>query len=85
VPVCGTGNVDSAERIVAGGIGIWTFHGSDDPRVPVDNTRRMLAALREAEGRPRYTEYPGVKHDSWIDAYLEPNLHRWLFEQARPQ
>ena len=85
VPVCGTGNVDSAKRIVAGGVNIWTFHGSDDPRVPVDNTRTMLAALREAGGRPRYTEYAGVKHDSWIDAYLEPNLHGWLFEQTRPR
>ena len=84
VPICGTGNVDSAERIVAGGAAIWTFHGDDDPRVPVENTHRMLASLREAGGRPRYTEYPGVKHDSWIDAYLEPDLHSWLFDQSRP-
>lgn len=84
-PVCGTGNVDSAKSIVAGGTAIWTFHGDADPRVPVENTRKMLAALREVGGHPRYTEYPGVKHDSWVDAYLELNLHSWLFEQSRPE
>ena len=68
---------------VNGGTAIWTFHGDADPRVPVENTRRMLAALRDAGGRPRYTEYPGVKHDSWVDAYLEPNMQHWLFEQSR--
>ena len=83
VPVCGTGNIDSAKSIVNGGTAIWTFHGDADPRVPVENTRRMLAALCDAGGRPRYTEYPGVKHDSWVDAYLEPNMHHWLFEQSR--
>ena len=83
VPVCGTGNIDSAKSIVNGGTAIWTFHGDADPRVPVENTRRMLAALRDAGGRPRYTEYPGVKHDSWVDAYLEPNMQHWLFEQSR--
>ncbi len=84
-PVCGTGNVDSAQRINAGHVAVWTFHGDDDPRVPVENTRRMLAALRQVGARPRYTEYPGVKHDSWIDAYLEPNLQSWLFEQSRAE
>ena len=43
----------------------------------------MIAALRAAGARPEYTEYPGVKHDSWVDAYLEPGLHRWMFRQAR--
>jgi dienelactone hydrolase len=83
VPVCGMGDVDSAGAIVAGGSAIWAFHGDADPTVPVEASRRMAAALRAAGGQPRYTEYPGVKHDSWVDAYTDPALHAWLFQQSR--
>ena len=82
-PVCGTGDVDSAAAIAEGGTAVWAFHGDADSTVPVDGSRRMIAALRAAGGRPQYTEYPGVKHDSWVDAYPEPALHRWMFQQAR--
>jgi len=83
VPVCGSGDVASAPAIVAGGTAVWAFHGDADPRVPVEASRRMIAALRAAGAHPRYTEYPGVKHDAWTDAYPEPTLHRWLFERKR--
>ena len=83
VPVCGVGDVASARAIVAGGTAVWAFHGDADPRVPVEASRRMVAALRAAGGRPKYTEYAAVKHDSWIDAYPDPALHQWLFEQKR--
>jgi len=82
-PVCGTGDVDSAGAIVEGGAAVWAFHGDADPTVPVEASRRMIAALRTAGGGPKYTEYPGVKHDSWVDTYPEPGLHRWMFQQSR--
>ena len=81
VPVCGVGSVASARRIVDNGVAIWAFHGSADPLVPVGASRDMIDALRAAGGSPKYTEYPGVKHDAWVDAYLEPTLHEWLFDQ----
>ena len=43
----------------------------------------MIAALREAGADPQHTEYPGVKHDSWVDAYPEPELSQWMFQQRR--
>jgi predicted peptidase len=82
-PVCGTGDLESAPAVVAGGTAIWAFHGGADSRVPTEASRSMIAALRAAGGRPKYTEYPGVKHDSWVDAYPEPALSEWMFEQAR--
>ena len=81
VPVCGPGDVASAPGIVAGGTAVWAFHGDADPTVPVKASRKMIAALRAAGGRPKYTEYAKVKHDSWVDAYPDPALHQWLFEQ----
>ena len=41
----------------------------------------MVEALKAAGGNVRYTEYPGVKHDSWDKAYDEPELVPWLLAQ----
>ena len=43
----------------------------------------MVAALKKAGGNPKYTEYEGVKHNSWTKAYREPKLMEWLFGQGR--
>lgn len=71
-------------RVVAG-IPAWVFHGGDDRRVPAEESRRMVAALEAAGARPRYTEYPGVGHDSWVPAYREEGLYEWLFAQRRSE
>ena len=41
----------------------------------------MIKALEAAGGKPKYTEYPGVGHNSWDRAYSEPELPGWLFAQ----
>lgn len=62
---------------------VWIFHGSDDPIIPVSESRRMRDELQKLGARPRYTEYPGVGHGSWDNAYGEEELWRWLFAQHR--
>ncbi len=69
VPVCGGGDVSFADRITH--IPVWAFHGADDPVVPVKCGRLMIETLEQAGGNPRYTEYPGVGHNSWDRAYAE--------------
>lgn len=71
-----------AARVLAD-LPVWIFHGERDRRIPVSESRRMAQALREAGGHPRYTEYPGVGHDSWTPAYREDDLYDWLFAQRR--
>ena len=51
---------------------VWLFHGDLDDSVPVRESREMFKALQAAGGNVRYTEYPGVKHDSWNNAYWVP-------------
>jgi hypothetical protein len=34
-------------------------------------------------GKFRYTEFPGVGHDSWKPAFSEPELLPWLLAQRR--
>ena len=69
-------------RVIAD-IPVWAFHGAEDRRVPTEESRRMVAALTAAGAEPRYTEYPGVGHNSWIPAYREEGLYEWLFAQRR--
>jgi len=63
----------------------WFFHGADDSVVPVKHSRKAVEAIRAAGGNPKYTEFPGVDHDSWLQAYDTPELYSWLFAQRRPE
>jgi predicted peptidase len=82
VPVCGGGDESLADVIAK--IPVWAFHGARDNVVPPERSWNMIAALKKAGGRPGYTEYPDVGHDSWGPAYRDPQLVRWLFAQKRP-
>jgi predicted peptidase len=81
VPVCGIGPRARAGALKD--VPCWCFHGADDGVVPVEFSRGMVAALTEAGGSPRYTEYPGVGHDSWDRAYNTDELYDWLLQQRR--
>ena len=41
----------------------------------------MIEALKAAGGHPKYTEFPGVKHQSWDKAYATEGLFAWLLQQ----
>jgi len=62
---------------------VWIFQGAADDVVPVERAREWVAALREAGGSPKYTEYPGVGHHVWDKAFAEPELLPWLAAQRR--
>jgi predicted peptidase len=80
VPICGGGDESSADRIKAP---VWAFHGDQDQAVPVARSRNMIDALKKAGRQPKYTEYPGVGHDSWRNAFADKELLTWLFAQKR--
>ncbi|MDA1038683.1 MAG: alpha/beta fold hydrolase [Planctomycetota bacterium] len=80
-PICGGGDEAQAAKLV--GLPIWCFHGGDDKVVPVERSRSMVAAVKAAGGMPKYTELPGVGHDSWTPAYRNSDLLDWLFRQRR--
>jgi predicted peptidase len=82
IPICAVGDTDKAKLVTK--IPIWCFHGDHDQLVDVDYARTMIAAIRKAGGNPRYTEYPGVGHDSYVKAFAEPELAPWLFSQILP-
>lgn len=79
VPICGGGDTAQAKAIAH--IPVWAFHGDQDTAVKTQRSRDMIAALKAAGGSPKYTEYPGVGHNSWSAAYADPMMYQWLFEQ----
>ena len=81
-PICGGGNPTTAS-LYGKAFPIWIFHGDNDPVVDVNDSRKMVSALKANEAKVKYTEYPGVKHDSWKKAFKEPELIVWLFQQRR--
>jgi predicted peptidase len=82
VPVCGGGDVAQASRMVS--VPVWAFHGADDTVVKPKRSRDMIAALQAAGGKPKYTEFPGVGHNSWSATYRDAAMYEWLFSQRRP-
>lgn len=80
IPICGGGDVNKAPLLV--NTPVWAFHGSNDKVVKVILTRDMIIAIQNSGGKPKYTEYKGVGHDSWVKAYKEKGLLEWLFKQS---
>lgn len=81
VPVCGGGDPSVAERIK--GVAVWTFHGANDNVVPPKGSRNMFDRLKAIGAPVKYTEFPGVGHTSMTNAWAEPGLIPWLFEQKK--
>lgn len=82
VPICGAGPLGYMSNLV--NMPIWAFHGALDKNVPVARSRELIDELKRLGGKPHYTEYPNLEHDSWSSAYATPELWRWLLKQRRP-
>jgi predicted peptidase len=78
-PICGGGDPSTAPAISH--LPVWAFHGALDRVVIPRLSRVMIRALQEAGGAPGYTEYPDVGHNSWDNAYTDPYLLPWMFNQ----
>ena len=73
---------EEVAKKIGSGTPVWIFHGDEDDSVPVSESRNMAAAVKELGGEVRYTEYPGVGHNSWDKAYAEPELMTWMLSKA---
>jgi predicted peptidase len=77
-PICGGGDAKSAAKIKD--VPCWCFHGDADNVVVPKRSQDMIEALKKAGGKPKYTEYAGVGHNSWDKAYGTKELYDWLLE-----
>jgi predicted peptidase len=82
-PICGMTNVPLYTQR-AYKVPLWIFHGAKDDVVSPEPDRLLYKALQTKKGaRVQYTEYPDVGHNSWDNAFAEPNLLPWVLTQKR--
>jgi len=80
--ICGAGNVASTKNF-AGKTSLWLFHGDSDDVVPVKFSRDYFKRLQKLKADVLYSEYRGVKHNSWVNAFSESSLMNWLFSKRK--
>jgi predicted peptidase len=80
--ICGAGD-PATTKFFAGKVALWLFHGDKDDIVPTTFSQKFYKRLKRANASIRYSEYPGVAHNSWVNAFKEPELMSWLFVQAK--
>jgi predicted peptidase len=80
-PVCGGGYPYYTYELIK--TPVWAFHGESDDVIPVMKTVEMVEAVNANGGSARMTIYPGVGHDSWVNAYKEEELYIWLLSHSK--
>lgn len=78
-PICGGANYQRLANY-KGRTAFSIYHGDADPTVSVEWSREAYKALQEAQAEVRYKEYPGVKHNSWDNAFAEPDYIGWMYQ-----
>ena len=66
----------------AGKVPVWIVHGDADQIVGVEASRRVHEELKRLGVAHRYSEYPGAKHNSWDNAFAEPDYISWFFSHS---
>ncbi|MEN6355510.1 MAG: alpha/beta fold hydrolase [Armatimonadota bacterium] len=80
-PICGAGNPKKAALIK--NLPMWVFHGDKDDVVNIENSQKMVDAVKAAGGEPKFTIYPGVGHNAWTATYNNDEFWSWLLAQRR--
>ncbi len=84
VPICGGGDpvsilLPDPKKVAAlKTLPVWAFHGAKDPVVKLDESERMVNALKQIGNDAKLTVYPEASHDSWTETYHNPQLYDWL-------
>lgn len=87
----------SALLVVAGGgdkpevarrlknVPVWVIHSANDPGVPIENEKRMIAQAREAGGRVYFTQLTATRHDVGYLVYGDDAVYEWMLNpQSKP-
>ncbi len=81
-PICGGGNPKTARKI-SRVTSLWIFHGADDKVVAPEYSEAMAESIKKHKGKVKLTIYPGTGHNSWDNAFAEPELLPWVFSNRR--
>ncbi|MFD1003506.1 prolyl oligopeptidase family serine peptidase [Ohtaekwangia kribbensis] len=62
---------------------MFFHHGDQDQAVPVSVSRDWTKRLKDVGVNVSYTEYPGVNHNSWENAYKDEAAFEWFSKFKR--
>jgi predicted peptidase len=90
VPICGGGDplklllADRSALARIKKLPVWVFHGAKDTVVTIEESQRMVDALKKAGcAEVEFTVYPDAQHDSWTETYNNPKLYEWLLAHQK--
>ncbi len=64
-------------------IPMYFHHGDQDSAVPVAVSRDWTKRLKDLGVKVSYMEYPGVNHNSWVNAYKDEAVFEWFNKFTR--
>ncbi|WP_026896857.1 carboxylesterase family protein [Daejeonella oryzae] len=79
--ICGGDNIENVKKYKK--VPLWIFHGGKDDVVPPENSERVVSALKSLGAPVKYSLYPEANHNSWDQAFAEPDLLPWLFSHTK--
>lgn len=82
LPICGGGDLKLYDSRV-NKTPYWIFHGDADAVVNVELSRTMYAKLKTLKANVKYTEYPNINHNSWENAFSDPEFLNWMMKQRK--
>jgi predicted peptidase len=81
-PICGGADLSYVPQYVKR-VPLWVHHGDVDIVVPVRHSRELVKAVQDQGVEVKYSEYPGVNHNSWDNAFKQPDLLSWIFSHRK--
>ncbi|MCG8448580.1 MAG: prolyl oligopeptidase family serine peptidase [Pirellulales bacterium] len=79
VPIAGGGSLEDTVPLT--NMPTWVFHGKQDTVVPLDESTKLIDAIREIGGSPRTTIYQDAGHGIRSRVLTSPELWEWLLQQ----
>lgn len=81
IPLCGGCN-DSTEICKINKLPIWTFHGTADSMITINETERLVSRLQKCKGNIKFTRLENAGHGIQ-DIYERQEIYDWLKNQKK--
>lgn len=76
IPICGGGMYWNCHRLKY--MGVWAFHGSADPAVFIEESKKMVDSVNANGGTAKLTIYEGGGHNAWSETFQTEAVWKWL-------
>jgi len=80
-PICGGGSLYMAIKLKD--VPVWAFHGAKDNIVPLEESEKIVGAIKKFSGNAKLTVYPDAGHDCWTQTYNNKELYDWFLKYRK--